>query len=295
MPRINVLVKLTRWKEHLPFTVPLTLLGALVALHANDTTLDFRIAPLVIANALAVAYAFMINDIEDAQDDARDPDRAQRNPISSGALSQTSSYVACVVVVLAALGLYAQGGLHVLLIGIATLVTSHLYSWRPVRLKAWPITDVTSHSLMLGGLLFLSGCFLYAAHIPATTWFIFGAVMLASISGQLHYQIRDYVLDRQAGLYNTCIAIGPSRTRILMHLINLLVAVLGLLAVVGGAVPLWVLLVGVVAVVVSAFLRTNSDMRGDSAEEISGKIQHGTLIAFNSVTSVWLVQAALMA
>ena len=67
--------------------MPLTVLGALLAARPHDTLLDWRLAVVTLANILAVAYAFMINDIEDAPDDARDPDRAARAGAVEGAFA----------------------------------------------------------------------------------------------------------------------------------------------------------------------------------------------------------------
>ncbi|HRJ45606.1 MAG TPA: LON peptidase substrate-binding domain-containing protein, partial [Caldilineaceae bacterium] len=89
------------------------------------------------ANVLVVAYAFMINDIEDAPDDAMDPARAKRNPVTSGLISVRAGYTACRIVAAATMLLYAFGGAWVFIIGGITLLLSHLYSWKPVRLKAW--------------------------------------------------------------------------------------------------------------------------------------------------------------
>lgn len=292
--QINALIKLSRWKEHIPFTIPITLLGALIAAYANQSPLDWRIAVVVLANILVVTYAFMINDIEDAPDDARDPERAKRNPISNGDLSSRRAYIMSALVALAAMLCFAVGGERVLLTGLGTLLASHLYSWRLVRLKAWPLTDVTSHSLMLGGLLFLAGYFAYASEMTIGSWLMFGAITLGSIHGQLHYQVRDYELDKLAGLYNTCIALGVSRTRVLLWFVAGLVVLLALLAIFSGVMPQWVLLLALLAAVTGAFVRPASDMRGDTAEENSGKLQQGTLLAFNVMTSGWLLQALLI-
>jgi len=76
--QIRGLIRLTRWKEYIAFVVPLTVLGALLAARPNGILLDWRLIVVTLANILAVAYAFMINDIEDAPDDARDPARHDR-------------------------------------------------------------------------------------------------------------------------------------------------------------------------------------------------------------------------
>ena len=108
----RILLQLTRWREHLAYDIPLTALGALLAIYgmSNGQQLDFRLVTVMAANILAVAYAFMINDIEDAPDDARDPERKLTNPISAGRLSIRAGYNACRVVAVATLLLYATGG-----------------------------------------------------------------------------------------------------------------------------------------------------------------------------------------
>src|SRR5215510_402086 len=197
--QIKGLIRLTRWKEYVPFVIPLTILGALLAARPNNIQLDWRLIVVTLANILAVAYAFMINDIEDAPDDARDPARAARNPISTGEIGVRIGYAACRIVAAITLILYALGGLWPLIIGIVTLLLSHLYSWRPVRLKAWPVTDIVSHSLMLSGLLLLAGYYIYD-YEPGIVWFVAAAVTLVSVYGQLYNQLRDFENDKAAGL-----------------------------------------------------------------------------------------------
>ncbi len=285
------LVQLTRWKEYVPFVVPLTLTGALMAARPNGILLDWRLLAVMLANILVVAYAFMINDIEDAPDDARDPARAARNPITTGRIPASVGYTACRVVALVTLALYALGGGWVLAIGIATLLLSHLYSWRPVRLKAWPVTDILSHSLMLSGLLLLAGYFIYHDS-PGIVWFVAAAVTLASVYGQLYNQLRDYDMDKAARLYNTAIILGQENTRRVMYLtIGLAICCL-LAAIVQGVFPLWLGAVLLISVPVSMFIyRPQTDMRGTVAVDASGLIQIQVLIALNIVIAAWLVEA----
>jgi 4-hydroxybenzoate polyprenyltransferase len=226
------LIRLSRWKEFVPFTIPVTLFGALL----TQQPLDWRIIAVTLANILAVAYAFMINDIEDAPDDAIDPARAARNPIAMGEISGRLGWAVSALVALAAIGLYAMGGLWVLGIGVLTVLLSHFYSWKPVRLKAWPVADVTSHSLMLSGLLFLAGYFAYDVN-PGWVWLIGLATTLISIYGQLYNQLRDYDMDRAAGLHNTAIMVGERITRFLMYLCVALAVIFFLAAFALGVYP----------------------------------------------------------
>ena len=283
------LIRLTRWKEFIPFVVPLTILGALLAAQPRNVHLDWRLIVVTLANILAVAYAFMINDIEDAPDDARDPDRAARNPIATGEIGVRIGYAACRVVALLTLVMYAFGGLSVFLIGAATLLLSHFYSWRPVRLKAWPVTDVVSHSLMLSGLLLLAGYYIYDAQ-PGIVWLVAAGATLFSVYGQLYNQLRDYEMDKAAGLHNTAIVLGEANARRAMYLAVGLAAVCLLAAVVRMVFPLWLGLVLLVSIAISMLFRPKSDMRGGAAFDASGTAQVQSLITINLTIGMWLAQ-----
>lgn len=287
--QVQGLIQLTRWKEYVPFVVPLTLVGALLAARPNNALLDWRLIAVTFANILAVAYAFMINDIEDAPDDARDPARAARNPISSGRIGVRMGYAACRLVAAVTLVLYAFGGANVLLIGIGTVLLSHLYSWRPVRLKAWPVTDIVSHSLMLSGLLLLAGYFIYHDN-PGVVWFVAIGATLVSVYGQLYNQLRDYDMDKAAGLYNTAIVLGENNTRRAMYLAVGLAGVCLVAAIIQGVFPLWLGLVLVAAIGVSMFFRPQTDMRGSAAVEVSGMVQVQFIVVMNLTITVWLAE-----
>lgn len=284
------LIRLTRWKEYVPFVIPLTILGALLAARPHGILLDWRLVAVTCANILAVAYAFMINDIEDASDDARDPDRAARNPVTSGEIDVRFGYSACRVVAAATLCLYAFGGLAVLGIGIATLLLSHMYSWRPVRLKAWPVTDIISHSLMLSGLLLLAGYFIYHNH-PGVVWFVAGGATLFSVYGQLYNQLRDYDMDKAAGLFNTAIVLGQVNAKRMMYLSIGLAALCLLVAISKDVFPLGLGVAFLISVIVSSRIKPGKDMRGGEAIEASGAMQVQGLIAINLTIAMWLCYA----
>lgn len=287
--QVKILLQLTRWREHLPYDIPLTALGALLAIYgmSNGQQLDFRLITVMAANILAVAYAFMINDIEDAPDDARDPERKLTNPVSAGRLSVRAGYNACRVVAVVTLVLYATGGTGVFIIGVVTLLLSHLYSWRPVRLKAYAVADVVSHSLMLSGLIVLAGYFIYHTQ-PGVAWLVAAGVTLFSVYGQLYNQLRDFEYDKQAGLNNTAIILGEKNTKIAIW-ITIAAAMICLVAsVVMGAFPFW--LAGVVAVglLISSFFSTQYDMRGSKSADASGAMQVRAMVAVNVTILGWL-------
>ena len=284
------LIQLTRWKEYIGFVIPLTVLGALMAVQQNGTALDWRLVAVTLANFLVVAYAFIINDIEDAPDDALEESRRMRNPVSAGRVSVKLGWVALVVVALVTLGLYALGGTYAFVIGVITLIISHLYSWRKVRLKAWPVTDIVSHSLMLSGLLFLAGYFTYGV-APGLIWFAFLGFTFFSSYGQLYNQLRDFDVDKEAGLHNTAILLGARNATILMYLMVGLAATCVLIAIIGGLFPAWLLIVVVIAVPVSFLFRPRKDFRGTEFVDASGAVQQQALFVFNAVVLAWLVVA----
>jgi 4-hydroxybenzoate polyprenyltransferase len=284
-------LRLTRWLEHIPF-VGLTLWGALLANSLHNAAMDWRLLAIAAANFLTVCYAFMINDIEDAPDDAQDAERAKRNPITSGELSVTAAYIACAIFGAAALLLYVTGGVEVLLVGGLNLLLSHLYSWRVVRLKSIPILDVISHSSMLGGLLLISGYLIYYKVLDAA-WLVALACTFGSVYGQLYNQLRDYDMDKAAGIHNTAITMGQKITYILMYASVALVFVCVLLAIIQGAFPVWLTAAIVISLVVSMFFKPKTDMRGGEAVDITGALQIQFWIAFNSFIVIWLIGVLL--
>ena len=285
--QLRGLVRLTRWQEYVPFVIPLTILGSLLAARPHNIALDWRLVAVTVANILAVAYAFMINDIEDAPDDALDPDRAARNPVTSGEVNARIGYAACRIVAAGTLIFYALGGGIVLLIGIATLLLSHLYSWRSVRLKAYPVTDIVSHSLMLSGLLLLAGYFIYH-NDPGIVWFVAACATLFSVYGQLYNQLRDYDMDKAAGLLNTAILLGEARARVMMYLSMGLSAMCLLVAIFEDVFPLELGIAFLLSLVLSIFVKSKVDARGSETTDVSGMLQVKGLIVINLTIMAWL-------
>jgi len=290
--KMRGVVRLTRWKEYVPFVIPVTSLGAILAAEPQNIALDWRLAVTIVANIMAVGYAFMINDIEDAPDDAREADRAARNPVANGELTPRQGWAASLGVAAVTLILYGLVGVWPLIIGSLTLALSHFYSWKPIRLKAWPVTDILSHSLMLSGLLFLAGYFAYGSN-PGLVWLVALAATLLSVYGQLYNQLRDYDMDCAAGLNNTAIVVGKRNARLLMYSSVGLALILMLYAIYRQIIPLWIMSVPLFVAPIFYFVRTPTDSRGQAAAEISGTVQMQFLILANTMIAVWLVALML--
>ena len=286
LSKIAAAIRLSRWREHVPFTIPLTLVGSLLAIEAASASVDWRAFAVVAANMLSMSFAFVINDIEDAQDDALDPDKKSRNVISSGILSKTWGSRLAVLACSASLLLYGVSGIWTLVTGGATLALCYLYSAHPFRLKARPVTDVLSHALMLSGLLMMTGYFAYH-HDPQMAWLVLIAASLFSAYGQFYNQVDDYEVDKEAGLSNTVVLLGKDLTRLLGYGCLLGALACMAVAVLQGLFPEWLgtfVIIGFITVILFPW---ELDMRGNIATD-GGNVQRPGLIIANLLALVWL-------
>jgi len=232
--------RLTRVKEYVSFVVVTTLLGAA----AGRGAFGWPLVIVLVANWLAVGFAFMINDVEDAPDDALNPAKIKRNPVSAGDLSARSGQAVSFAGAFVAAILFALLGLWPFVIGVTCLVISYLYSWRRVRFKTIPVADLVSHALMLAALQFLAA---YFAVGPGPAWrWVFPLTFLVAISlyGQLFNELRDFEGDVKAGVRHTATLVGPRIARsLMMALLVMGVAAALITFFVVRLIPMWVLLV----------------------------------------------------
>ena len=279
-------IRLSRWREHVPFTIPLTIFGGLLALEPEAAAADWRLFAVLAGNVLAMSFAFMLNNIEDARDDALDPQKKRQNVISSGLLSRREGIGLTIIAFAIALGLYMACGVLTLVIGGVTLALCYLYSAHPFRFKARPLTDVVSHALMLSGLLVAVGYFTYGAE-PREVWLVIAAASLFSAYGQFYNQVVDYEVDKEAGLKNTAVLLGRGSTSILGH-ISIAVALLCMLAaILQGLFPVWLGTILIIGVITTVIFPWEFDMRGNLASD-GGNVQRPGLIVANLLALVWL-------
>ncbi len=287
--RLSAAIRLSRWREHVPFTIPLTLAGGLLAIEAVQITADWRLFAVLAANILSMSFAFMINDIEDAPDDALNPAKKRHNVISSGALSRRQGQIIAGLAFAAALLFYGISGGRTFIVGGLALGLCYLYSARPFRLKARPVTDVLSHALMLSGLLTAAGFFTYHNE-PRQAWLVMLAATLFSAYGQFYNQIDDYDVDKAAGLKNTVVLLGKRPTLALGY--ASLAGALGCMAaaIAQGLFPAWLGPVLIIGIIACALFPWELDMRGNPASA-GGGLQRPALLIANLVALAWLASA----
>lgn len=285
---IKAVIELTRWKEHVFYVLPLTLLGVLLGTADSQTQIDLRVVFLLLANLLSNSFAFMINDLEDAEDDARDKKKKQRNPISAGRLSRKDGVLATKIVLLASAVLYALSGFLPLITGGMILVLSHLYSWKSLRLKSLPLVDIISHVLMLGSLLVYAGFTVYSDNISAI-WLVGMGVALFSAYGQLYNQYRDYDNDKLAGLKNTASLLNETILKRLMYLSIALGSIAIVIAAWKGLFPTWLIWPFIIGLVASFSMGRQTKVTSIRSTGITTAMQTQSLIPLNVVVVSWFL------
>ena len=284
--KLAALLRLTRWREHVPFTIPLTIVGALLAAEPAAIMVDSRLLAVLAGNVLAMSFAFMINDVEDAPDDALDPAKKAHNVISSGLLSRREGQVVTTLTGILSFVLFAAAGAFTLLLGAVMLLLCYLYSAHPFRFKARPLTDVVSHALMLSGLIIATGYFAYGRE-PGAVWLVIAAASLFSAYGQFYNQVADFEVDQQAGLNNTAGLLGKGLTAILGHASIALALICMVAAILQGLFPVWLGTILLLGAFTCLLFPWELDMRGNLAQD-GGNLQRPGLIVANLVTLTWL-------
>jgi 4-hydroxybenzoate polyprenyltransferase len=277
-------LRLTRYQEYLWFVIITTCLGAAAA----HSTFGWRLVGVLVANWLAVGFAFMINDVEDAPDDALNPAKVKRNPVSCGDLSVRSGRVASFVTAVVSAVLYAWLGLWPLVVGVTCLILGYVYSWRCIRLKSIPVADLISHGLMLAGLQFLAAYFTFGTG-PAWHWmFPLTSVVAISLYGQLFNELRDFEGDVKVGVTHTASLLGQRVAHILM--ITLLVIGVGSGAVaifVLGLIPTWVVFIASVLAAILLLRPLFKLSRHHSAVELQQPLQKPLEIGAAIACAIW--------
>lgn len=209
------IIKLTRFNEYIWFVMVTTLLGV----GAAGGEFGWRLLVAILANWLAVGFAFMINDVEDAPDDALSENKIKRNPVSAGMISTRTGYIASFVTAILAAVAFAFLGWVPFLLGLFCLLLGWLYSYSGIRLKTIAFLDVASHLLMLAGLQFLCAYFTFSNSFNEIWLFPFLLVTCVSAYGELFNEVRDIEGDRKAGLRHTGIVLGEKTTQFVMYLL----------------------------------------------------------------------------
>ncbi len=201
--------KLTRVRTIMEFYPFIIILGFL----STHTYINLLSILTSISILLLLVGSFIINDVEDAEDDAKDPKKVKRNPISAGILTKRQGYLFYFAV--NALGLLPLVfiSFNILLVGLVTAIVGYLYSCLPLRFKSRPIIDLLSHGFFLAGAEIIMFGLLPNNLADNKTLLTFIGIYLFSMGGDLYNEVRDWVVDREVGLKNTASILGFNLSR----------------------------------------------------------------------------------
>ncbi len=188
----------------------------------NSVSIPYLLVAAIISLAIH-CYSFIVNDLEDAEDDALDEKKKLRNPISAGLISYTEGlailkFTAAFALILS----FFIGGVNTLMISFAAILAGHFYSWKPIRFKSYPIFDIVSHSFALAAFQPILFNTFPGGSFSETFWFVYFGVTLVSIGGALYNQLRDYNVDVASNLNNFTITFGKPIAKILFVLAYLI-------------------------------------------------------------------------
>jgi 4-hydroxybenzoate polyprenyltransferase len=272
IPHLKPIVRLSRYQEYISTVAIVTLLGVLVSGVHMDAGNLWRLFFVLLANILAVAFAFMVNDIEDAKDDALDEVKARRNPVSAGTLSYSFAVSISFFTAISSLLIFYYLGGIIFWCGLTTLILGIAYSWRQLRLKSYPLLDLLSHSLMLAGLQLACAYFAMVKHQEVGIPFIaaFTAVMVISMYGEIFNEIRDFKCDTEAGLNHTVVFIGIKNAYLLMNFLWIIAVIVLIMSIIVGIVPIWV--IGILLILSALFLIP--ERRGKNKQSKKDRFQY---------------------
>ncbi|MGH2592406.1 MAG: UbiA prenyltransferase family protein [Anaerolineae bacterium] len=282
--QVKGVISLTRHKEYVIFVIVTTFLGARV----SGAEIDWRLLLVLVANWLAVGFSFMINDVEDAPDDALNPAKVNRNPVSAGHISLPVAYAASFAVALLAGAAYFFLGPIPFWLGIACLAIGLLYSWRVVRLKRIPVIDLISHGLLLAGLQLLCAYFTFAPNGGGDWIAPFVFVVSISLYGELFNEVRDMEGDLKAGVTHTAAIIGERAAHVMMYVLLGGAGVSFVYSIVAGLIPPWVLGV-LIALGVVVLVRPALKVKRGSAMDLTGPLHVPAQIVGALTMIVWVV------
>ena len=230
------LLRLTHFNEYAWFVVITTILGITSA----KGQFGWEFMAVLAANLLTVGFAFMVNDITNAPDDALSPTSVSHNPVASGLLTPQTARLGAFTTALLAIFLFALLGWLPLVFGLSGLILGYLYSARTIQLRSIAFLNLISQSLMLAGLQYLTGYFSFQILLSRQWYWPFIFVLSISTYAELRYgtfKMKAHT-DRAA---NT----PEAKTS---HALILVVLLLGLFSgyisfITLNLIPLWVILI----------------------------------------------------
>ena len=188
-------------------TAPLLPLLGFFLLHGMQDVPWLTIAGLLPASLLLTATIFGLNNVADAEIDARDPLKQANgvNPVALGQLTQREAMIPILGCGLLGLGIAAR--LSIFPWALLVLAVGALYSLPPVRLKERVGLDLLAHTLVPLSFLLIGMAAAQANH-PLRAAVGAAWIGLMSAKSDTTNLIRDYESDREDGIGTTAVRLG---------------------------------------------------------------------------------------
>ncbi len=171
------------WAVHVPITVFIA--------HPH---MDYLMAIMLPVIFCQQAFLFAVNDYFDREVDAKDPDKVNRNVISSGALSLKNARIMLALTIIIPVFLCSFLGLIPFIVNIIWLIIAAFYTAPPIRFK-----KRVGFDLLIHGITVFSFPYLFALIVTEdyTTYKIIVGIMFICISifSQIIQEARDYETD----------------------------------------------------------------------------------------------------
>jgi len=207
MSKIDILLRLTRIKENspvseIPWILRLIFIFPLIFLISPQNFFSYNTIIIFLANVFLTASGFIINDLEDAEDDYHDLEKRKRNPIANNELTKKQGYLIGFSFLFIGLSLLLTISYLVFLVGLVLISVGIVYSWKPIRLKSIPIIDLISHSISLGILQF-STTYLTFRSFGLQFISLLMIIIPFSVAIDILQEVRDFSVDKKAKINNT--------------------------------------------------------------------------------------------
>lgn len=233
-------LQLIRFGEYAWLLVIPTILGILTA----KGDFSWRVIALMIANWLMVGFSFMINDIEDAPEDAFSEDNLRQNPVAGGMISLQGARIAALSTAVLSISLYLLMGLWPFIFGTAGILLGYLFSAHMLRLKMVAFFDMLTYGLVLSGLPFLSSYYAYSDQLNDVWFWPFILVMASAVYDRLN---KEMTRIPSSGLHDTAISLGQrgsSGLKLGLLILILLAGIVSFFLI--NIIPAWVIMAMVI-------------------------------------------------
>lgn len=228
---------------------------------------------LLLSAAIAVTYwlGYTVNDYCDAPFDSQDEFKARRNffvnhPISMGKALAGFLAIGCVP-----LFSFAHFGLRGVLIFAISVLVMWAYSAPPLRLKSRPGLDLVAHALFVQTFPYFICLVLIDAVWTPLDYVLLAVNFLASLSGQLAQQVRDFDVDSRIDV-NFATTVGQEASATGLRVVTSALVTLVVLSLVNGTIPFYLAPIALMFLPIAA-----QRLRGDGGPASPKAIQLPTM------------------